>query len=49
MFLGIVINKTDEGQTVAVQQIEDAQLPDGDVSIDFHNTTGCNYIWLTDD
>ena len=39
MFRGIVINKTDEGQTVAVQQIEDAQLPDGDVSIEVEYST----------
>ncbi|EGG28422.1 Alcohol dehydrogenase [Aequoribacter fuscus] len=39
MFSGIVINKTDEGQTVAVQQIEDTQLPDGDVSIDVEYST----------
>ena len=39
MFRGIVINKTDEGQTVTVQQMEDAQLPDGDVSIDVEYST----------
>jgi acrylyl-CoA reductase (NADPH) len=33
------MNKTDEGQTVAVQQIEDTQLPDGDVSIDVEYST----------
>lgn len=39
MFRGIVINKTDEGQTVTVQQMEDAQLPDGNVSINVEYST----------
>ena len=34
MFSAIVINKSDSGQTVAVQQLDQAQLPEGDVTID---------------
>lgn len=34
MFSAIVIDKTDEGQTVAVQQLDEAALPEGDVTID---------------
>nr|AIE77304.1 putative acrylyl-CoA reductase AcuI [uncultured bacterium pBIO2153] len=34
MFNAILIDKTDAGQTVAVSQIDEAQLPEGDVTID---------------
>jgi acrylyl-CoA reductase (NADPH) len=33
MFSGILINKGESGQTVAVAQIDEAQLPEGDVTI----------------
>ncbi|MFV8817987.1 MDR family oxidoreductase [Haliea sp. E17] len=33
MFSGILINKDDNGQTVEVAQIDEAQLPEGDVTI----------------
>lgn len=39
MFSAIVIDKTDNGQTVAVQQIDEAQLPEGDVTIDVDYST----------
>jgi acrylyl-CoA reductase (NADPH) len=34
MFSAILIDKTDTGQTVSVAQIDEASLPDGDVTID---------------
>ena len=34
MFSAIVIDKTDEGQTVALQQLDESALPEGDVAID---------------
>lgn len=34
MFSAIVIDKTDEGQTVAVQLLDESALPEGDVTID---------------
>lgn len=34
MFNAIVINKDDNGQTVALTQLDDAALPEGDVTID---------------
>ncbi len=39
MFSGILINKTDEGQTVEVTQIDESQLPEGDVTIDVQYST----------
>ncbi len=39
MFSAIVIDKTDAGQTVAVQQLDQAALPEGDVSIDVMYST----------
>lgn len=39
MFAGILINKDDNGQTVAVAQIDEAQLPEGDVTIDVEYST----------
>jgi acrylyl-CoA reductase (NADPH) len=39
MFSAIVIDKNDEGQTVAVQQLDDAALPEGDVTIDVAYST----------
>jgi acrylyl-CoA reductase (NADPH) len=39
MFSAIVIDKTDAGQTVAVQSIDEAQLPEGDVAIDVAYST----------
>jgi acrylyl-CoA reductase (NADPH) len=33
MFSGILIDKTDAGQTVTVSQIDESQLPEGDVTI----------------
>ncbi len=39
MFSGIVINKGDEGQSVAIEQIDEAQLPEGDVTIDVEYST----------
>jgi acrylyl-CoA reductase (NADPH) len=39
MFSAIVIDKTDAGQTVSVQNIDEAQLPEGDVSIDVAYST----------
>ncbi|MDP3638485.1 MAG: oxidoreductase, partial [Azonexus sp.] len=33
MFKGILINKDDAGYRAAVQEIDDAQLPEGDVTI----------------
>lgn len=34
MFNAIVIDKNDDGQLASVQQLDEAQLPDGDVTID---------------
>ncbi|WP_454797033.1 acrylyl-CoA reductase (NADPH) [Novosphingobium lindaniclasticum] len=34
MFSAIVIDKNDEGQTVTLQQLDEASLPEGDVTID---------------
>ena len=34
MFSAIVIDKTDEGQTVTLQQLDASALPEGDVAID---------------
>jgi acrylyl-CoA reductase (NADPH) len=39
MFSAIVIDKNDEGQTVSVQQLDDAALPEGDVTIDVSHST----------
>ena len=39
MFSAIVIDKTDAGQTVAIQQLDDSQLPEGDVTIDVAYST----------
>ncbi len=39
MFSGILINKDDSGQTVEVAQIDEAQLPEGDVTIDVEYST----------
>ena len=34
MFSAIVIDKTDDGQTVTLQQLDESALPEGDVTID---------------
>lgn len=39
MFSGILIEKDDSEQTVAVKELDEAQLPDGDVSIDVEYST----------
>jgi acrylyl-CoA reductase (NADPH) len=39
MFSAIVIDKNDEGQTVSVQQLDEAALPEGDVTIDVSHST----------
>ncbi len=39
MFSAIVIDKTDAGQTVQLQQVDEAQLPEGDVTIDVAYST----------
>jgi acrylyl-CoA reductase (NADPH) len=39
MFSAIVIDKTDAGQSVAVQSIDEAQLPEGDVAVDVAYST----------
>ena len=39
MFSAIVIDKTDEGQTVAVQLLDESALPEGDVTIDVDYST----------
>ena len=39
MFAGILINKDDNGQTVELAQIDEAQLPEGDVTIDVEYST----------
>ncbi|MCE7796906.1 oxidoreductase [Sphingobium sufflavum] len=38
-FSAIVIDKGDAGQTVAIQQVDEAQLPEGDVTIDVEYST----------
>ncbi|TXS95801.1 oxidoreductase [Parahaliea maris] len=39
MFSAILIDKNDEGQTVAVTELDEAQLPEGDVTIDVEYST----------
>src|ERR1700742_4722096 len=39
MFSGVLIEKGDAGQTVAVTDLDEAQLPEGDVSIDVEYST----------
>ena len=39
MFSAILIEKDDNGQTVARTDLDEAQLPDGDVSIDVEYST----------
>lgn len=39
MFSAIVIDKTDEGQTVSLQQVDESRLPEGDVTIDVAYST----------
>lgn len=39
MFSAILINKTEAGQTVEVTQIDEAQLPEGDVTVDVEYST----------
>src|ERR1700754_4163772 len=39
MFSALLISKTDEGQTVEVTQLDEAQLPEGDVVIDVDYST----------
>lgn len=39
MFSAIVINKDDSGQTVELTQVDEAQLPEGDVTIDVEYST----------
>jgi acrylyl-CoA reductase (NADPH) len=39
MFSALLISKTDEGQTVEVAQLDEAQLPEGDVVIDVEYST----------
>ena len=39
MFSAIVIDKTDEGQSVTLQQLDEAQLPDGNVTIEVAYST----------
>jgi len=39
MFSGILIDKDDSGQSTAVARIDEAQLPEGDVSIDVEYST----------
>lgn len=39
MFSAILIDKTEAGQTVGLSQIEDASLPEGDVTIDVEYST----------
>jgi acrylyl-CoA reductase (NADPH) len=39
MFSGILISKDDNGQTVKLSQIDEAQLPEGNVSIDVEYST----------
>jgi acrylyl-CoA reductase (NADPH) len=39
MFTGILIEKNDAGQTAKLAQLDEAQLPEGDVSIDVEYST----------
>ena len=39
MFNAILIEKTDDGQTCGVKQLDDSQLPEGDVTIDVQYST----------
>ena len=39
MFSAILIEKTDDGQTCALKQLDDSQLPEGDVTIDVAYST----------
>lgn len=39
MFSGILIDKGESGQTVALTELDEAQLPDGDVAIDVEYST----------
>lgn len=39
MFSAVVINKDDSGQSVAVEQVDESQLPEGDVTIDVAYST----------
>jgi len=39
MFSAIVIDKNDDGQTVGLQQVDESQLPEGDVTIDVAYST----------
>ena len=39
MFNAILIDKTDAGQTAAVTRLDEAQLPEGDVTIDVGYST----------
>jgi acrylyl-CoA reductase (NADPH) len=39
MFKAILIEKTDDGQTVALKELDDGQLPEGDVTIDVAYST----------
>ncbi len=39
MFSAVVINKDDSGQTVEVAQLDESQLPEGDVTIDVEYST----------
>ena len=39
MFSAIVIDKTDDGQTVTLQQLDESALPEGDVTIDVSFST----------
>lgn len=39
MFSALVIDKTDDGQTVSLQQVDEGRLPDGDVTIEVSYST----------
>lgn len=39
MFTAILIEKTETGQTVGLKQLDDSQLPEGDVTIDVSHST----------
>jgi acrylyl-CoA reductase (NADPH) len=39
MFSAIIIDKNDDGQTVSLQQVDEAQLPEGNVTIDVAYST----------
>ncbi|MGE3690459.1 MAG: MDR family oxidoreductase [Novosphingobium sp.] len=39
MFKAILIEKTDDGQSVALKDLDDSALPEGDVTIDVHYST----------